>query len=209
MQNRIQRNEIHKDDAYFLDLAYKNKLNYYYIHNDTMYVAGTDNAQDVWDDITKVPKWGYLTDSARYKMVKPILDKNPQVKTLVGHSLAGTVVLRIQKEHPHRDYTVRTYGAPVFGYFGGKNTRYKHQFDPVSIFDMGAQITPVSSANPFVLHSYKGYTYDWDNHRLKPSDSTSGFYTHQTTQQGFSVGEPDIRAGLGAVGREGNTYRIY
>ena len=94
MQNRRQRNEIHKDDAYFLDLAYKNKLNYYYIHNDTMYVAGTDNAQDVWDDVTKVPKWGYLTDSARYKMVKPILDKNPQVKTLVGHSLAGTVVLR-------------------------------------------------------------------------------------------------------------------
>ena len=54
--NRRERNEMHKDDAYFLDLAYKNKLNYYYIHNDTMYVAGTDNLQDVYDDITKVPK---------------------------------------------------------------------------------------------------------------------------------------------------------
>jgi len=159
---------MHEDDAYWLDKAYNNKLNYFYIKGDTMYVAGTDNKQDVWDDITKVPKWGYLTDSARYKMIKPVLEKQPQIKTLVGHSLSGVVVLRMQKEHPERDYSVRTYGAPVFGYWGGKNIRYKHQFDPVSLFDMGANITPVASVNPLTLHSYKGYTYDFSNHDIKP-----------------------------------------
>ena len=168
MMNRRHRNSMHEDDAYWLDKAYNNKLNYFYIKGDTMYVAGTDNKQDVWDDITKVPKWGYLTDSARYKMIKPVLEKQPQIKTLVGHSLAGTVVLRMQKEHPERDYSVRTYGAPVFGYWGGKNIRYKHQFDPVSLFDMGANITPVASVNPLTLHSYKGYTYDFSNHDIKP-----------------------------------------
>ena len=170
MMNRRDRNRMHEDDAYWLDKAYNNKLNYYYIKGDTMYVAGTDTKQDVWDDITKVPKWGYLTDSARYKMIKPVLEKQPQIKTLVGHSLAGLVVLRMQKEHPERDYEVRTYGAPVFGYWGGKNIRYKHQFDPVSLFDMGAKITPVASVNPLTLHSYKGYTYDFSNHDIKPSE---------------------------------------
>ena len=166
--NRRERNEMHKDDAYFLDLAYKNKLNYYYIHNDTMYVAGTDNLQDVYDDITKVPKWGYITDSARYNMVKPVLDKHPQIKKLVGHSLSGIVALRLQKEMPERDFEVTTYGAPVFGYWSGKNTRYKHQFDPISMFDMGAKITPIASVNPLTLHSYKGYTYDFTNHDITP-----------------------------------------
>ena len=46
--NVRERNEFHKDNAYFLDLAYKNKLNYYYIKGDTMYIAGTDNMTDVY-----------------------------------------------------------------------------------------------------------------------------------------------------------------
>ena len=189
--NRRERNEMHKDDAYFLDLAYKNKLNYYYIHNDTMYVAGTDNLQDVYDDITKVPKWGYITDSARYNMVKPVLDKHPQIKKLVGHSLSGIVALRLQKEMPERDFEVTTYGAPVFGYWSGKNTRYKHQFDPISMFDMGAKITPIASVNPLTLHSYKGYTYDFKKHSIQPAN------TETVVPKLFNPVQTD------------NTYRIY
>ena len=75
--NQDQRKKFHKDNAYWLDKAYQNKLNYYYIKDDTMYIAGTDNMTDVYDDVTKVPKWGKITDAARYNMVKPVIDKNP------------------------------------------------------------------------------------------------------------------------------------
>ena len=162
-----------------------------------MYVAGTDNLQDVYDDITKVPKWGYITDSARYNMVKPVLDKHPQIKKLVGHSLSGIVALRLQKEMPERDFEVTTYGAPVFGYWSGKNTRYKHQFDPISMFDMGAKITPIASVNPLTLHSYKGYSqhasvvYDFKKHSIQPAN------TETQIPKSFNPVQTD------------NTYRIY
>ena len=189
--NVRERNEFHKDNAYFLDLAYKNKFNYYYIKGDTMYIAGTDNMTDVYDDITKVPVWGYLTDSARYNHVKPLLEKHLQIKKLVSHSLGGVVALRLQKEMPERDFEVTTYGAPVFGYWGGKNTRYKHQFDPISMFDMGAKITPIASVNPLTLHSYKGYTYDFKKHSIQPAN------TETVVPKLFNPVQTD------------NTYRIY
>ena len=115
--NAYERNKFHKDNEYFLQSAYKNKLNYYYINNDTLYIAGTDNLTAVYDDIAKVPAWGKLTDSARYNMIKPIIDKHPQIKKLVGHSLGGITTLRLQKENPERNFEVITYGAPVFGFF--------------------------------------------------------------------------------------------
>ena len=34
---------------------------------DTLFIAGTSNKQDVWDDITKVPFYGSVKDSQRYK----------------------------------------------------------------------------------------------------------------------------------------------
>ena len=170
MMNRRDRNSMHEDDAYWLDKAYNNKLNYFYIKGDTMYVAGTDNKQDVWDDITKVPAWGKLTDSARYNMVKPVLDKNPEIKKLVGHSLGGITALRLQEQMPERKFEVTTYGAPVMGFFGGNNTRYRHPLDPISMFDMSpfTKSVPVLSINPLTTHSYKGYTYDYDKGNLAP-----------------------------------------
>ena len=168
--NRDQRNKFHKDNAYWLDKAYQNKLNYYYIKDDTMYIAGTDNMTDVYDDVTKVPAWGKITDSARYNMVKPILDKNPQIKKLVGHSLGGQTALRLQQQMPERKFEVTTYGAPVMGFFGGNNTRYRHPLDPISMFDMSpfTKSVPVLSINPLTTHSYKGYTYDYDKGNLAP-----------------------------------------
>ena len=197
--NARELNNFHKDNAYYLDLAYKNKLNYYYIKNDTMYIAGTDNLVDVHDDVTKVPAWGKIIDSARYNMVKPILDKNPQIKHLVGHSLGGLTSLRLQKEMPERDFEATTYGAPVIGFFGGKNTRYRHPGDPISMFDLGkTHNVLVASSNPLTLHSYRGYTYDFDKHDLKPV----------TTQPTTPEITTQIPKSFNPV-QTNNTYRIY
>ena len=218
------KDKFHQLNEEGLDRAYNNKFTYTDIQGDTLFIGGTQNVQDVYDDVRHVPWWGDMKQTQRYKDCELILKKNPQVKHLVSHSLGGSVALALQKNHPDKKYTVVTYGAPVIGMldpFRGdaKVQRFKHigrdkegeniGTDPISSFDMFANEVPINSMNPLTLHSYKGYVYDWDNHRLKPSTSTSKFYTNQTTQQGFPVGEPDIRAGLGAVGREGNTYRIY
>ncbi len=71
-----------------IDRAYKAKDGVY-IHGNRMYISGTRNMQDVWDDVTKVSMYDKLIHSERYQQAKQALDENPQVKHLSGHSLGG------------------------------------------------------------------------------------------------------------------------
>jgi hypothetical protein len=66
-----------------------------YVNGKTMYVAGTSNMQDVWDDL-KIP-FGKTAKAQRYKDADTLLAANPQVENLVGHSLGGASVLELQK----------------------------------------------------------------------------------------------------------------
>ena len=54
--------------------------------------------------------WNKQTD--RHKQAQAFLAKRPEVKTLVGHSLGGAVVLELKKDHP--DLTGRIYGTPYY-----------------------------------------------------------------------------------------------
>ena len=63
-------------DAQGLERAYADGN--YYIHGDT---------KDWYDDMTKIPVWGDLTNLTRYTAAHDALMKNPQVKTIIGHSL--------------------------------------------------------------------------------------------------------------------------
>ena len=108
-----KRNEIGLGDAY----KSKNKL---FVKDDTLFIAGTSSLQDVWDDL-KIPL--RLTRfSQRYQVAHDLLKNNPQVKKLVGHSLAGSVSLELQKQQPDKDYDITTYGAPVLQ-MGGQNIK--------------------------------------------------------------------------------------
>ena len=202
--NHLKNNKVDKSkDAFHqrnqlgLDMAYKRSkgpLPYIFPERDTLYIAGTQNAQDVYDDVRHVPPlpWSDMKQTERYKTAETYLNKNPQITKLVGHSLGGSVVLALQRNNPERNYEVVTYGAPVFvdlNPFRDKKfkvQRFKHigregQSDPISMFDMGAKITPVDSENPLTLHSYKGYVYDWDSHNIKPSESKSTAIQQQIT----------------------------
>ena len=75
-----------------------------YIHGNRMYVAGTRNLRDVYDDITKVP-FSLTRHSDRFKSAKRVLDENPQVETLIGHSLAGAIVQDLNKDNGMRYVT--------------------------------------------------------------------------------------------------------
>ena len=180
------KDAFHQRNQMGLDRAYKNSkklLPYIEPEGDTLYVAGTQNAQDVYDDVRHVPWfWGDMKQTERYKTAETYLNSNPQIKRLVGHSLGGSVVLALQKNNPERNYEVVTYGAPVFiglDPFRDKKfkvQRFKHigheaQSDPISSLDMFATIVPIDTENPLTLHSYKGYVYDWDTHDIKPSET--------------------------------------
>jgi hypothetical protein len=118
----------------------------YFIWGDRMYVAGTREGVDIWDDLTKIPSFGDVRHSNRYKNVEKALKENPQIKHLSGHSLGGSVVLELQKNYPEREYTTRTFGAPVSSdvtelveHGNDEIQRYRHFGDVISSRDVMAK----------------------------------------------------------------------
>ena len=89
-------NNFHKLNEIGLNKAYNN--NKIHVDGDTLFIAGTSNLKDAYDDITKIPFYGSTMDSTRYDQAKTVLDSNPHIKNLVGHSLGGSVSLEIQKK---------------------------------------------------------------------------------------------------------------
>ncbi len=144
-------NNFHKLSEKGLNKAYNN-LNKIHVQGDTMYIAGTSNLKDVYDDITKIPFVGTITDSTRYNQAKTALDLNPNITKIVGHSLGASVGLEFQKNNPR--YNTTTYGAPVLQIGSKQGNRYRFPFGPFSYFDNGAITVDKFNLNP---HSYANY----------------------------------------------------
>ena len=143
-----------------LERAYNNATStgvYYDPETRTEYVKGSKTAREWWDDFTKIPAYGNLQNSERYQQARDAYQKlqdagNP-VDRVVGHSLGGSVALQMQKDLgiPR----TRTYGAPVLDLGGSANVvnRFRHPFDPVSMFDFGAKEGNLQ----LYPHTYGGY----------------------------------------------------
>ena len=89
-------NNFHKLNQIGLNKAYNNN-NKIHVDGDTLFVAGTSNLKDVYDDVTGIPIWGSIKNSTRYTQAMDALDANPNITHLVGHSLGGSVALELQK----------------------------------------------------------------------------------------------------------------
>jgi len=142
----------------------------YHVFGDSLYIAGSWTAKDWYDDFTKIPFWGDTRNATRYIEAEKALKANPQIKTVVGHSLGGAVALELQKQHPY--LKSRTYGSPTFdpfgvdnaergaGYYSSKSEdkvqRFRSAGDPFSFFDASAQtsidLTPFNSYS--LTHDY-------------------------------------------------------
>ena len=145
-------------DAEGLKRAYKHGD--YHIHGNTMYIAGSHTLRDWYDDFTKIPVFGDLRNSERYQKAHEALMNNPQVKTVVGHSLGGSVALELEKNYNHITNS-RTYGAPVFDLMGKESnnvSRYRNWGDIFSIADRSAKKS--TKLNPFESLSF---THDYSN----------------------------------------------
>ena len=143
-------------DAEGLNKAYAlpNKV---YVDNNTnkMYIAGTSNFRDVWDDL-KIP-FHLTSNSQRYEQAEQVLKENPNIKTIIGHSLGGAVTLELNKNHGGK-FKTYTYGSPTFQIGGETGERYRHGGDFISIFDKGTLNVPIENwFNPLTAHSYEGY----------------------------------------------------
>ena len=128
---------FHYHNKLGLDKAYdsNNKL---YVEDDTLFVAGTSNLQDAWDDL-KIPL-GLTRYSQRYQDADKILNENPQVKNIVGHSAGSAVSDELSKRYTDKNLKTTLYGSPFVDFTGKQSdNRYRHSGDFISMFDKGAK----------------------------------------------------------------------
>jgi pimeloyl-ACP methyl ester carboxylesterase len=159
-----------------------------HVNGNTMYVAGTSNMQDAWDDL-KIP-FGQTSKAKRYKDADALLAANPQVENLVGHSLGGASVLELQKQHPDKTFKTNVYGTPTLSFTPPNQTtdhRYRNDFDPVSIFDRAAEkSTPKPTSMTSVTESLKSHVDPLQFWRgLLTNHSYSNFDTNMVSDQSY------------------------
>lgn len=95
-------------------------------------VAGTDprRFRDLLDDFDILigrPRWG-----ARYRSARAYLSIHPEIDTVVGHSLGGTVAELLHKDLGLKSYSFNP-GVSPFGPIREADHRYRTYFDPVSV----------------------------------------------------------------------------
>jgi hypothetical protein len=147
---------------------------------DTLYVAGSHTKTDWYDNFTKMPFWGDLRQSHRYKEADKMLDANrDQVHNVVGHSLGGSIAHELQKNHP--GLRTVTYGSPAISW-GSGGERYRNNYDPFSALDRGA--TRETHPNPM---AYKSLTHDY--HNFTNVTSKDGSLGHENPDKSVSITE--------------------
>ena len=128
-----------------------------HIDGDTLFIAGTKTAMDVFSDWVKIPL-GLTRYSTRYKEAEEVLKANPQVKNLVGHSYGSAVSDELSKRNESKQLNTTMYGSPFVQLSGEKHeNRFRHKFDPVSFLDRGAKTVDLGLVSPLKSHGYAGY----------------------------------------------------
>lgn len=132
-----------------------------FIDGNKAYVAGTRSAGEAFRDWGKIATWN-TSHIERYGQLTEALKNNPQVDTLIGHSLGASAVAEIQRQNNNK-YLARYYGAPFLNLnpFGGpdpRNQTFRHPGDPFSAFDHNANTIPSNNFSGWLWgHSYSGF----------------------------------------------------
>jgi hypothetical protein len=149
-------NNLHKTKKLGLNKAYASDTATH-IDGDTLYIAGTRNMRDLYGDFGKL-HFGLTEYAQMYKDAENVSKHNPQVTKLVGHSLSTSVSEKLRQEHPEKQLELKVlYASPLIE-FGSKahEHRFRHKFNPISMFDCGAQVAG-GSVNTSTVHNYSGY----------------------------------------------------
>ena len=174
------------EDRQGLSNAYSSP-NGLYKTGSTLYIGGTgakDGSinRDIMDDLLLVPTRN-IKHSEKYQDVIKYLNKNPDVKRLVGHSLASAVINKINEDMPDR-FSSTTYATPTIkrkrkGKQDPRRLDYKNRGDVVAMLDGYAEVSDFKELNPLVAHTYLNFAHNgkWNLHPTTSIDN--GFNPNQ------------------------------
>jgi hypothetical protein len=144
-------------DSEGLSKAY-NAPNSIFIDGNRMFIAGTHTWRDVYD-WKRIPL-GDVVNTERYQQALDALKNNPQVDTIIGHSLGSSVGAELNKQFNNK-FNARYYGSPFIDFSFSrdpKNQRYRHPGDRISMFDTGAINEDPGNLYQFTNpHSFEGF----------------------------------------------------
>ena len=163
VRDELAGTETFLTDTQGLKLAYENPDGIYQ-NGSILYIAGTKDPIDVWDDL-KLPFY-QTRNTKRYKDVdKFIKDGTIEVEgkqltgisDIISHSLGSAVGQQINHDYGNI-FRSRSYGSPFVSSQRledtGTNLRIRKAGDPVSMFDNATINLNRSSLNPLDNHSY-------------------------------------------------------
>ena len=184
VRNIQNKNKI--EDRQGLSNAYSSP-NGLYKTGSTLYIGGTgakDGSinRDIMDDLLLVPTRN-IKHSEKYQDVIKYLKENPDVKRLVGHSLASAVINKINEDMPDR-FSSTTYATPTIkpkrkGKQDPRRLDYKNKNDVVALLDGYAEVSDLNELNPLVAHTYLNFAHNGKWHLNPTTQISNGIRPNQ------------------------------
>ena len=151
-----------------------------YVTGKSLFVSGTTGkdgsiTRDILDDLIHLPSRN-AENTEKYKDAIKMLEKNPQVTRLIGHSLGSAVVNTLNQNFPNK-YETTTYATPAVkpkrkGKQNPKHRDYRNPNDPVSVLDGYAITSDFNDTNPLVAHGFQNFAGN-GLIRIRPSTNIS------------------------------------
>jgi hypothetical protein len=123
-----------------------------------------DSPQDYWEYLKLT--FNLTAENLIYRNAHESLQANPQITSLVGHYIAGSVILEMQNNYPDITFKTTTCGAPVKSTTMPDkmdNQRFRNIGDPISIIDRGA----TSAVKPSLLQNVSSIIPDTNSINTK------------------------------------------
>jgi len=151
-----------------------------YVTGKTLFVSGTTGkdgsiTRDILDDLIHLPSRS-AENTEKYKDAIKMLEKNPQITRLVGHSLGSAVTNTLNQNFPNK-YETTTYATPAVkpkrkGKQNPKHRDYRNPNDPVSVLDGYAITSSFDDPNPLIAHGFQNFAGN-GLIRIRPSTNVS------------------------------------
>ena len=151
-----------------------------YVTGKSLFVSGTTGkdgsiTRDILDDLIHLPSRN-AENTEKYKDAIKMLEKNPQVTRLIGHSLGSAVVNTLNQNFPNK-YETTTYATPAVkpkrkGKQNPKHRDFRNPNDPVSVLDGYAITSDFNDTNPLVAHGFQNFAGN-GLIRIRPSTNIS------------------------------------
>ena len=151
-----------------------------YVTGKTLFISGTTGkdgsiTRDILDDLIHLPSRS-AENTEKYKDAIKMLEKNPQVTRLVGHSLGSAVTNTLNQNFPNK-YETTTYATPAVkpkrkGKQNPKHRDFRNPNDPVSVLDGYAITSNFNDTNPLVAHGFQNFAGN-GLIRIRPSTNIS------------------------------------